>query len=110
MQARILTIQLDLEQQDEAVGEPQAYAPKYTQIRRPPLPYYSPATRTYERAPEPPVESHVAKDTHDLRWYVAAGVAYIGIGVFVPELLFSWFEGAAFLILVVAVLPRLFRR
>lgn len=33
--------------------------------------------------------------------YSAAGVLYIALGVFIPELLFSWWEGVPFLLLFV---------
>jgi hypothetical protein len=33
--------------------------------------------------------------------YLAAGAAYIALGVFVPELLMAWPVGVAFLLLVV---------
>jgi hypothetical protein len=46
----------------------------------------------------------------ELLLYVAAGVAYIALGVAVPELLFSWIEGAVFLLLAVWVLPALVER
>ena len=46
----------------------------------------------------------------ELALYAAAGVAYIALGVAVPELLLSWFEGAAFLLLAVVVVPALVRR
>lgn len=46
----------------------------------------------------------------ELALYVAAGVAYVALGVAVPELLFSWVEGAAFLLLAVWVLPGLLER
>ena len=42
--------------------------------------------------------------------YVAAAVVYIVLGVAIPELLFSWVEGAAFLLLAVWVLPALLER
>lgn len=42
--------------------------------------------------------------------YIAAGVVYVGIGVFVPELLFSWFEGVPFLLAFVWLAGRLTRR
>ena len=46
--------------------------------------------------------------------YLAAAVAYIALGVAMPEILFSWFEGAAFLLLFVwlgpAALARVRRR
>ncbi len=46
----------------------------------------------------------------ELALYLAAGAAYIAVGVAVPELLFSWVEGAAFLLLAVWVLPALLER
>ena len=42
--------------------------------------------------------------------YVAAAVVYIVLGVAIAELLFSWVEGAAFLLLAVWVLPALLER
>ena len=42
--------------------------------------------------------------------YVAAGATYVTIGVFFPRAVLSWVEGAAFLLLVVAVLPTLVNR
>jgi hypothetical protein len=42
--------------------------------------------------------------------YLGAAAAYIVLGVVVPELLFSWVEGAAFLLLVVWIIPALARR
>jgi putative Ca2+/H+ antiporter (TMEM165/GDT1 family) len=46
----------------------------------------------------------------ELALYVAAGAVYVALGVAVPELLFSWVEGAAFLLLAVWVLPALLER
>jgi hypothetical protein len=46
----------------------------------------------------------------ELALYVAAGVVYVTLGVFVPELLFSWVEGTAFLLLAVCFVPWLWRR
>ncbi len=45
-----------------------------------------------------------------LALYLAAAVAYIGLGVLDTNLLLSWFEGAAFLLLAVWVVPALVRR
>lgn len=42
--------------------------------------------------------------------YLAAGVAYVTIGVFFPTFLFSWFVGVGYLVLCVAVVPALARR
>jgi hypothetical protein len=47
--------------------------------------------------------------TRAVALYVAAGAAYILLGVFVVEVLFSWFEGAAFLLLSVWILPTIAR-
>ena len=38
------------------------------------------------------------------------GIAYIALGLAVPELLFSWVEGAAFLLIAVWLLPALVNR
>jgi hypothetical protein len=46
----------------------------------------------------------------ELILYVAAGVAYITLGVFVKQALALWLEGAAFLLLAVWLLPALVRR
>ena len=46
----------------------------------------------------------------ELLLYLAAGAVYIVLGVVIPELLFSWVEGAVFLLLAVWVLPALVRR
>jgi hypothetical protein len=46
----------------------------------------------------------------ELALYVAAGIVYIALGVAVPELLFSWLEAAAFLLIAVWVLPALLER
>jgi hypothetical protein len=46
----------------------------------------------------------------ELALYLAAGAAYVAVGVAVPELLFSWVEGAVFLLLAVWVLPALLGR
>jgi hypothetical protein len=46
----------------------------------------------------------------ELTLYLAAAVAYIAFGVAWPDLLWSWVEGAAFLLLAVWILPSLVRR
>jgi hypothetical protein len=46
----------------------------------------------------------------ELVLYLAAGAVYVVVGVAVPELLFSWVEGAAFLLIAVWVLPALLER
>ena len=43
----------------------------------------------------------------ELVLYLAAGAVYVVLGVAVPELLFSWVEGAAFLLIAVWLLPAL---
>ncbi len=45
-----------------------------------------------------------------LALYLAAGVVYVVLGVFVPELLFSSAEGILFLLVAVWALPALARR
>ena len=42
--------------------------------------------------------------------YLSAGVAYVALGVAVPELLFAWVVAAVFLLVSVVVLPALVRR
>jgi len=42
--------------------------------------------------------------------YAIAAAAYIGLGVAVPELLFSWVEGAVFLLAAVWIVPAVLRR
>ena len=39
----------------------------------------------------------------ELALYLGAAVSYIGLGVAVPNLLLSWVEGAAFLLLAVSI-------
>jgi putative Ca2+/H+ antiporter (TMEM165/GDT1 family) len=46
----------------------------------------------------------------ELALYLAAGAVYVAVGVAVPELLFSWIEGAAFLLIAVWLLPALLER
>ena len=46
----------------------------------------------------------------ELALYLAAAAAYIAVGIVVPELLFSWIEGAVFLLLAVWVVPALVER
>jgi hypothetical protein len=46
----------------------------------------------------------------ELALYLAAAVAYIALGVAFPDLLWSWVEGVAFLLVAVWVLPLLIRR
>lgn len=42
--------------------------------------------------------------------YVLAGLLYVGLGVFIPELLFSWWEGVPFLLLFVWITHRVRQR
>jgi putative Ca2+/H+ antiporter (TMEM165/GDT1 family) len=42
--------------------------------------------------------------------YALTSIAYVLVGVLVPEALFSWVEGAAFLVVGVVLLPALVRR
>jgi hypothetical protein len=46
----------------------------------------------------------------ELALYVAAAVVYIALGLAEPNLLLAWFEGAAFLLLAVWIVPALVRR
>jgi hypothetical protein len=46
----------------------------------------------------------------ELTLYLAAGAVYVALGLAVPELLFSWIEGAVFLLIAVWVLPALWER
>jgi len=46
----------------------------------------------------------------ELAAYLLAGAAYVILGVAVPELLFSWVEGAVFLLLAVWVVPAVLER
>jgi hypothetical protein len=42
--------------------------------------------------------------------YGLAAVAYITLGVFVPEVLFPWIAGVVFLLVAVWIVPALVRR
>lgn len=46
----------------------------------------------------------------ELALYLAAGVAYVAIGVAFPEFLFAWVVAVAFLLVSVVVLPALVTR
>jgi hypothetical protein len=46
----------------------------------------------------------------ELALYLAAGVAYVAIGVAFPEFLFTWVVAAGYLLLCVVALPALVRR
>jgi hypothetical protein len=56
------------------------------------------------------VKAASCRRVSDLALYVAAGLAYIALGVVLPDLLWSWVEGAAFLLLAVWIVPSLVRR
>jgi len=51
----------------------------------------------------------LADGWRQLALYVAAGVAYIAIGVAVPEFMFTWVVAAGYLVLCVVLLPALVR-
>jgi hypothetical protein len=46
----------------------------------------------------------------ELALYLGAAAAYIALGVLEPNLLFSFFEGVAFLLLAVWIIPAALRR
>ena len=46
----------------------------------------------------------------ELLLYLAAGAAYVALGVFVPEFLLSWPVGVAFVLVAVWLLPAFVRR
>ena len=46
----------------------------------------------------------------ELVLYLAAGVAYVAIGVAFPEFLFAWIVAVGFLLVTVVLLPALVRR
>ena len=46
----------------------------------------------------------------ELTLYLVAAVSYIALGVAFPEVLYSWFVGTAYLLVVVWILPSLLRR
>jgi hypothetical protein len=46
----------------------------------------------------------------ELVLYAAAATAYVVLGVLIPEILFAWPVGAAFLLVSVWVIPALVRR
>jgi hypothetical protein len=47
----------------------------------------------------------IAGGRRELALYLAAGVAYVAVGVAKPEFLFSWVVAAGYLLLVVVALP-----
>jgi hypothetical protein len=52
----------------------------------------------------------LAAGRRELVLYLAAGTAYIALGVAFPELLFPWVAGVSFLLVSVVVLPALVAR
>ena len=52
----------------------------------------------------------LAAGWRELALYLAAGVAYVAIGVAAVEFLFSWFVAAGYLLMCVVALPALVRR
>jgi hypothetical protein len=60
--------------------------------------------------PVAPVPDAFHEGWRELALYLAAGAAYITIGVFVTEILRSWIVGFGFLLICVWVLPSLAKR
>jgi hypothetical protein len=60
--------------------------------------------------PVPPPVDAPGEGWRELALYLAAGAAYITIGVFVTEILRSWIVGFGFLLICVWGLPSLARR
>jgi hypothetical protein len=52
----------------------------------------------------------LAAGRRELLLYLAAGVAYVAIGVAFPEFLFAWVVAVGFLLVSVVVLPALVSR
>jgi hypothetical protein len=52
----------------------------------------------------------LAAGGRELALYVAAGVAYVMIGVTFPEFMFSWVVAAGYLLICVVAIPALARR
>jgi hypothetical protein len=52
----------------------------------------------------------LAAGRRELVLYLAAGAAYVALGVAFPELLFAWVVSVSFLLVFVVVLPALVRR
>ena len=46
----------------------------------------------------------------ELALYLVAGIIYTALGIAFPEVLFSWVEGAAFLLVAVVLVPALWER
>ena len=52
----------------------------------------------------------LAAGRRELALYLAAGAAYVALGVAFPELLFAWVVSVGFLLFCVVLLPALVRR
>jgi hypothetical protein len=52
----------------------------------------------------------LAAGRRELVLYLAAGAAYVALGVAFPELLFAWVVSVSFLLVFVVLLPALVRR
>jgi hypothetical protein len=52
----------------------------------------------------------LAAGRRELVLYLAAGAAYVALGVAFPEFLFAWVVSVSFLLVFVVVLPALVRR
>jgi hypothetical protein len=52
----------------------------------------------------------LAAGRRELALYLAAGAAYVALGVAVPEFLFAWVVSVGFLLVCVVLLPALVRR
>jgi hypothetical protein len=61
-------------------------------------------------ASEPGLRETLASGKGELALYLAAGFAYVAIGVTFPEFLFSWVVAAGYLLVCVVVLPALVQR
>jgi hypothetical protein len=58
----------------------------------------------------PSLRGALAAGWRELALYLAAGAAYVAIGVTAVEFLFSWFVAVGYLLLTVVALPALVRR
>jgi hypothetical protein len=52
----------------------------------------------------------LAAGWRELALYLAAGAAYVALGVAFPELLFAWLVSVGFLLVSVVLLPAIVRR
>jgi uncharacterized membrane protein YbaN (DUF454 family) len=60
------------------------------------------------RKQQPPEVNWTTRQTVAI--YAAAGLVYVALGIFIPELLFSWWEGVPFLLLSIWAAHRIWRR